>query len=139
MRSWISWKLQTFWRSPPVDVDPAELEIHGGGSEDEATALKKKESKTKQEAWNLLRTERLGTDPREVRAAIRAELGPGFYVSSAGKKQIRTLHKLGQCHILFRMRQSSTLASGAPKSTGFEDREHESSATNTSSSSEPGE
>ena len=60
----------TFEASPQEEVDTAELEVHCEVAEDEAAALKKKESKTKPQAWNRLRTERLGTDPREVRAAL---------------------------------------------------------------------
>ena len=62
--------------------------------------MKGKESEIKQQAWNRARTERLGTDPKEVRKALRAELEPSFYISSEGKKGMRTLHRLGQCYMI---------------------------------------
>ena len=74
-----------------VDVEDTEIE---------AAAMKKKVSKEKQQAWNRERTEKLGSDPNEVRATLRAELEPGFYISTAGKKGIRTLHRLGQCYMI---------------------------------------
>ena len=46
------------------------------------------------------RTEKLGDDPRLNRSIIRASLAPGFYVCFSGKRNIRTLHKLGLCYAL---------------------------------------
>ena len=70
----------------PNQDDPAILELE----QDKEIAIRRKESNIKQQAWNRARTERLGTDSKEVRTALREELEPGFYISSAGKKEIRT-------------------------------------------------
>ena len=40
----------------------------------------------------------LGLNPRQARESIRAGLAPGFYISVSGKRQIRTLHRLGDCY-----------------------------------------
>ena len=96
----------------------------------------------------------LGTDPKEARTKLRSELQPGFYVSTSGKRNIRTLHQLGLCYMLpgvdyMRYTYAGSALPGTSdfdnvckwcaKSPGFNDAEHNSSATDTSSSSEPGE
>ena len=58
--------------------DAAALVLEQDDRADEELATKKLESKTKQQAWNRERTQRLGTDPKDVRATLRAELEPGF-------------------------------------------------------------
>ena len=42
-----------------------------------------------------IRTAELGTDPRAKRAQIRSSLRPGYYLCYSGKKNVKTLHKLG--------------------------------------------
>ena len=44
---------------------------------DEALAIKKKVEKEKQQTWNRDRSELLGTDHKQTRGALRAELEPG--------------------------------------------------------------
>ena len=61
---------------------------------DEKLAMKKKLAKQKQQSWNRGRTELLGSDHKQTRAAIRSELEPGYKGSSSGKKAIRVLHRL---------------------------------------------
>ena len=84
----------------PTEEADLSLEIDVEDTETEAAAMKRKVSKEKQQAWNRERTEKLGLDPKKVRASLRAELKPGFYISTAGKKGIRTLHRLGQCYMI---------------------------------------
>ena len=48
----------------------------------------------------IIRTETLGSNPREARARIRETLEEGFYVCLSGKRKIRTLHRLGACYLL---------------------------------------
>ena len=134
--------------------DAAALVLEQDDRADEELAMKKMESKIKQQAWNRERTQWLGTDPKEARAKLRAELEPGFYVSTSGKRNIRTLHQLGLCYMLpgVDYMKYTYVGSALPsasdfdnvckwcaKSPGFDGTEHVSSATDTSSSSEPGE
>ena len=44
-----------------------------------------------------LRTERLGSNPRETRRLLREHLEPGFYVSYT-EKNTRILHRLWSCY-----------------------------------------
>ena len=126
-----------------IEVDAEDMEL-------EAAAMKKKLSKETQQAWNRERTEKLGSDPKEVRATLRAELEPGFYISTAGKKGIRTLHRLVQCYMIPGMDYMRFSYAGSilpstsdfdmvckwcSKSGGFVG-DHNSSDTNTSSSSD---
>ena len=107
-----------------------------------------------QQSWNRERTQWLGTDPKEARAKLRAGLQPGFYISNSGKRNIRTLHQLGLCYMLPGVDYTRYTYAGSAlpstsdfdnvckwcaKSPGFNDTEHNSSATDTASSSEPGE
>ena len=41
------------------------------------------------------RTAELGTDPRAKRAQIRSSMRPGYYLCYSGKKNVKTLLKLG--------------------------------------------
>ena len=77
----------------PVDFVPDE-------SLDEALAAKEKLLKEKQQVWNRGRSELLGSDHKQTRANIRANLEPGYYISYSGKKRIKVLHRLGQCFML---------------------------------------
>ena len=65
-----------------------------------AAALKEKLSREEQQRWNRGRSKVLGDDHKKARIAIRAELEPGYYISSSGKKRIKVLHRLGQCYML---------------------------------------
>ena len=47
-----------------------------------------------------LRTEILGSNPKEMRAQIRATLDPGYCLCRSGKKKLRTRHRLGDCFAL---------------------------------------
>ena len=48
-----------------------------------------------------LRTERLGSNPRETRRLLREQLEPFFFLRSyTGKKFVRILHRLGSCYNL---------------------------------------
>ena len=47
-----------------------------------------------------LRTEQLGSNPRETRRVLREQLEQGFYISYTRKKHIRILHRLGSCYNL---------------------------------------
>ena len=38
----------------------------------------------------------LGTNPREARNLVRAEMPQGFYTSTSGQRRFRTLHRLGE-------------------------------------------
>ena len=123
-----------------IEVDAEDMEL-------EAAAMKKKLSKEKQQAWNRERTEKLGSDPKEVRATLRAELEPGFHISTAGKKGTRTLRRLGQCYMIPGTRFSyagtilpstsdfDMVCKWCSKSGSFVG-DHNSSDTNTSSSSD---
>ena len=135
-----------------VSEDDAVLSLIQGDQADEALTAKKLESKFKQQSWNRERTQWLGTDPKEARSKFRAELQPGFYISTSGKKNFRTLHQLGLCYMLPGVDYMKYAYAGSAlpstldfdgvckwcaKSPGFNDAEHNSSATDTSSSSEP--
>ena len=67
---------------------------------DEPLAAKGKLAKEQQQVWNRGRSELLGSDHKQTRATIPAELEPGYYVSYSGKKRIEVLHRLGQCFML---------------------------------------
>ena len=54
----------------------------------------------KRQKQAALRTEILGSNPKERRAQIRETLDPGYYLCRSGKKKIRTLHRLGDCYAL---------------------------------------
>ena len=90
--------------SAPQDTaeDTAELVLEQDEQACEELAKKKKQlAKFKQQqSWNRERTQWLGTDPKEARAKLRAELEPGFYISTCGKRSIRTLDQLGLCYML---------------------------------------
>ena len=47
-----------------------------------------------------LRTEQLGSKPRETRRVLWEQLEQGFYISYTGKNHIRILHRLGSCYNL---------------------------------------
>ena len=47
-----------------------------------------------------LRTEILGSNPKDRRAQIRATFDPGYCLCRFGKKKLRTLHRLGDCFAL---------------------------------------
>ena len=67
---------------------------------DEPVAMKKNVAKDRQQSWNRGRSDVVGGDHKQVRIAIRAELEPGYFISSSGKKGIKVLHRLGQCHMM---------------------------------------
>ena len=134
--------------------DDAALILVQDDRADEELAMKRLDSKFKQQSWNRERTQWLGTDPKEAWTKVRAELQQGFYISTSGKRNIRTLHQLGLCYMLpgvDYMRYTyagsalpstsdfDSVCKWCAKSPGFNDTEHNSSATDTSSSSEPGE
>ena len=85
---------------PVGPEDDAEFVLVQDDQPDEELATKKLESKFRQQSWNRERTQWLGTDPKEARTKLRSELQPGFYVSTSGKRNIRTLHQLGLCYML---------------------------------------
>ena len=64
------------WRSKTLHQ--CDEELRREEVEQEASALSKKISMERQQAWNRDRTDTLGENPREVRAALRAALQPGF-------------------------------------------------------------
>ena len=82
----------------PVDLVPGEF--IPDDSLDEALATKEKLAKEKQQVWNRERSELLGSDHKQTRAALRAELEPVYYISYSGKKNIKVLHTLGRCFML---------------------------------------
>ena len=64
--------------SPQESEDDAALVLVQDYRADEELAMKRLESKFKQQSWNRERTQWLGTDPKEARTKLRAELQPGF-------------------------------------------------------------
>ena len=82
----------------PVNLVPEEFV--SDESLDEALAAKEKLSKEKQQVWNRGRSELLGSDHKQTRAVVRANLEPGYDISYSGKKRIKVLHRLGQCFVL---------------------------------------
>ena len=80
-----------------VDLVPGELVPDDGL--DEMLAVKKM-AKEKQQNWNRDRSELLGSDHKQTRAALRAKLEPGYYISYSGKKATKVLHRIGQCFML---------------------------------------
>ena len=117
---------------------------------DEALAAKEKLSKEKQQVWNRGRSELLGSDHKQTRSDIRANLEPGYYISYSGKKRIKVLHRLGQCFMLpgVDLMSYEYASSSFPDSSSYETvckwcakskdfrSDLDSSCTNTSSSSE---
>ena len=97
--------------------DDAALILVQDDRADEELAMKRLDSKFKQQSWNRERTQWLGTDPKEARTKLRAELQQGFYVSTSGKRNICTLHQLGtrtqdpRCPV---PQTSTACASGVP-------------------------
>ena len=61
--------------------------------------MMKKASKEKQQVWNRSRSELLGADHKQAWTLLRAELAPGYYISSSGKRAIKVLHTLGKCYM----------------------------------------
>ena len=70
--------------------------------EHEQRLMERAEIRKKQQAWNVERTAKLGSNPKEHRKQLRESLDQGFYVAVAvsSKKKIRTLHLLGKCYML---------------------------------------
>ena len=56
--------------------------------------------KTKRGRHAQIRTAELGSDPRAKRAQLRSTMRSGFYLCFSGKKNVRTLHRLGSCYAL---------------------------------------
>ena len=117
---------------------------------DEGLAAKAKLAKEQQQVWNRGRSKMLGSDHKQTRAAIRARLESGYYISFSGKKKIKVLHRLGQRFMLSRVDFMSYEYAGTtfPEATAYETvckwcakskdfhSEQDSSGTNISSSSE---
>ena len=119
--------------------------------------MKGKESKIKQQAWNRARTERLGTDPKRsqesAESGTRAQLlhlirrkEGDAYVASCGSMihdSWNGLRAIYVCWSRIAVMPSTadfdTVCKLCSKSAGFTEGEQDSSATNTSSSSEAGE
>ena len=64
-------------------------------AQDEMLVEANAESYRKQQAWKVERTQWRGDDPREGCQRTRAELEQGCYLLPAGKKSMKTLHRLG--------------------------------------------
>ena len=85
---------------PGIDVELLADDLPPDDMLNESAAMKKKPSAEKQQSWNRGRSEVLGDEHKKARIAIRAEVEPGYCISSSGKKRIKVLHRLGQCYML---------------------------------------
>ena len=97
------------------------------------------------------RTQVLGDNPKEVRDCARRLLEPGYYVSASGRSATRLLHFLGDCYMIpgidyFRYQYLGQLVPSISEFDGVcklcskkgSVRVHESSGTETSSSTSQG-
>ena len=89
----------------PVQLDPTDMCVPAPLMDPQPLELEpapqtEPQLKKRRGGHAAARTELLGDNPRERRAAIRSTLQPGYYIALSGKRHIRTLHKLGACYAL---------------------------------------
>ena len=122
-----------------------DTEQHAETAHDEPRADKRLKSESS-------RTHVLGDNPKEVRDQARRLLEPGYYVSASGRSATRILHFLGDCYMIpgidyFRYQYLERVMPSISEFDGLcklcskkgSVRVHESSGTETSSSTSQGE